>query len=72
MAIQTTTSDRVASALNRFDDADDLCRDLSDDGALAMAQVQATIGVGHAVLALARHFNSDSDDLTFPVGYKLP
>ena len=39
-----------------------------DQATIAIAQVKATIGVGHAVLALAHHFNSDGDDLTFPVG----
>jgi hypothetical protein len=49
------TNTDVATASAYLAEADQLCVDFRD-GALAMAQVQATIGVGHALLALVGCF----------------
>lgn len=66
MNVQANT-DHIAMAGVCVDEADRLCyEDITDDTATAMAQVQAILGVGHAILALAQHFRG-FDAPTVPI-----
>jgi hypothetical protein len=63
MTVQTNT-DHYEVARNLFSEADDLSRNLGDPLAIAAAQVQATMGVGHALLDIAQLLNSIAETLS--------
>jgi hypothetical protein len=63
-----TTTDHIAAARLCFQAADELCSDLSDQLAIQAGQVQATIGVGQAILALVRCFHDDAPHLASSLG----
>ena len=72
------TADYIAEAERYFEQADALCQShgggslaKADDGSLAMAQVQATIGVGQAVLALAQQLYDDGGG-DLPISGSIP
>jgi hypothetical protein len=64
---EAMTNHHIAAAMEYFRDAQELCHDHAE----AEPQVQATIGLGHAVLALAQQLYDDGGG-DLPISPKDP